>query len=109
MPRLARRCVAQIDPAIETANDPRVTGLLRWSAGISGPLILACLVGVTGTLITLRDESRQMKYEIRQIATSDNKQEQTIKGIILKQDDVALKLVEHRLRLNTIEAKLGLR
>jgi hypothetical protein len=109
MPRPAIRFLTDIDHAAEAANDPRVTGLLRWSAGISGPLILASLIGIAGTLINLRDESRQMKYEIRQIATSDNKQEQAIRQILQEQSSEKLKFVEHKLRLNIIEAKLGLR
>lgn len=101
--------MAQAEPAAVAANDPRVTGLLRWSAGISGPLILACLVGIAGTLINLRDESRQMKYEIRQIAVSDNNQQQTIKQLTAEHQALQLTMAEHNIRLRAVEAKAGVR
>jgi len=40
-----------------TATDERLTNILRWSAGISGPLTLAMLSWIFATLITLKESN----------------------------------------------------
>jgi hypothetical protein len=40
-----------------TATDERLTNILRWSAGISGPLTLAMLSWIFLTLMTLKESN----------------------------------------------------
>lgn len=101
--------MAPSGPGLPSATDPRVTALLRWSAGLSGPLIICLLAGVGGLLVTLRDESREMKLEIRQIVTSNTEQENEIEELTRRQDEYRMKTAEHGLRLRAIESRVGLR
>lgn len=101
--------MAPSGPGLPSATDPRVTALLRWSAGLSGPLIICLLAGVGGLLVNLRDESREMKLEIKQIAASNNEQASDIEELTRKQEENRMKTVEHGIRLRAIESHVGLR
>ncbi len=91
------------------AADPRVTCLLRWSAGISGPLILAALLASVSLLVTLRDDTRELRLELRNISTSNQEQGDDIKSLEAFNRANDLKIAEHGIRLRALEAKAGLR
>lgn len=91
------------------AADPRVTCLLRWSAGISGPLILAALLASASLLVTLRDDTRELRIELRNISTNNQAQGDDIKSLEGLNRANDLKIAEHNIRLRALEAKAGLR
>lgn len=92
-----------------SAADPRVTCLLRWSAGISGPLILAALLASASLLVTLRDDTRELRIELRNISTNNQAQGDDIKSLQVFSRANDLKIAEHNIRLRALEAKAGLR
>ena len=94
---------------LANAADPRVTCLLRWSAGISGPLILAALLASASLLVTLRDDTRELRHELRNIASSNQEQGDDIKSLEASNRANDLKIAEHAVRLRALEAKAGLR
>jgi hypothetical protein len=91
------------------AADPRVTCLLRWSAGICGPLIVLLLTAYANLLITLRDDTRELRLELRNISTSNQAQGDDIKSLETFNRANALKIAEHGVRLRALEANAGMR
>lgn len=91
------------------AADPRVTCILRWSAGICGPLIVLLLTAYANLLVTLRDDTRELRIELRNISTSNQAQGDDIKSLEGLNRAHDLKIAEHNIRLRALEAKAGLR
>lgn len=94
---------------LANAADPRVTCLLRWSAGICGPLIVLLLTAYANLLVTLRDDTRELRIELRNISTSNQAQGDDIKSLEAFNRANDLKIAEHAVRLRALEAKSGLR
>lgn len=91
------------------ANDPRFSSMLRWSAGVCSALSVALLLTFGGLLVSLRDDTRELRLEMRAIAKSDNKQETDIERLTQRDNDHTLKLSDHGNRLRAVEARLNLR
>ncbi len=48
----------------QTQNDPRVSWALNWFMGVVSVLLTAALIGVTTTMIAVRDDVRDLKREV---------------------------------------------
>jgi hypothetical protein len=94
---------------VPSPTDPRMTWILRYSAGVFAPVCAALLTVSGGQLVSLRDITRELSIEVRNIATNNQAQSAEIKELqtLLRASD--LKSVELAIRLRAIEARLGVR
>lgn len=94
---------------VPSPTDPRVTWILRWSAGVFAPVCAGLLTVTGGQLVSLRDITRELSIEVRNISTNNQAQSADIKELqtLLRNSD--LKTVELAIRLRAVEARMGLR
>lgn len=90
-------------------QDQRVTDLLRWSAGISGPLALAVLMSLFGLMVTLRDEQRDLKIRVTMIAESDKKQDQKDESTDKRNNDQDLQIFRMADQIKELQRRMGMR
>jgi hypothetical protein len=90
-------------------QDPRLTDLLRWSAGVSGPLTLALVIALLTVLVTVRDATKELQIQVRQIADSDRQQNNKIELKDKKDTDQDLQIFRQADQIREIQRRMGMR
>lgn len=103
------RAVQNAGQAIDRANDPRVTAILRWSAGICAPIMCAGVLAIIGLLVSLRDQSIRQNQQLTEIIRVNNDQDKANERQDIASDKLREEFVDVRARVRALEARGGLR
>lgn len=103
------QAMADAEGVIDKANDPRVTAILRWSAGICAPIIVASGLSIIGLLLNLRDSNAKQAQQITDLSRAIV----SINTTNVNQDNISNKFREDiadiKARVRYLEARGGFR
>lgn len=93
----------------QQVQDPRLTEVLRWSAGVCGPIAVLLLGSMVGVMVSLRDTTRDLKNEVRGIAENDKKQTLQLERNSISEQNQNMEIFRLKDRVTEIQRRMGMR
>jgi hypothetical protein len=96
----------QPPPVKHPPQDERLSAILRWISTVSSTASVAILLAVTGVIINLRDQTRDLSNAIRRLEQSDRSQDQRFETNDIKLDRIIEKMLKHGLEIDAVQREL---